>query len=113
MTTRIISIAIAAGLVLGLASPAKAHDEIGVALYVAPAYIHYEAGNRDEYRHRYDDSRLWHKHEHRHKKLHRHYRHFHDRWHRANDHRRDRYYWRDHAQLHRGIGLDQRYTHRH
>lgn len=111
MTTRIISIAIAAGLVLSLASPAKARDDIGVALRVGPAYVHYDKGHRDEYRYRYDDRRHWHKHAHRHKKLHRHYRHLHDRWHRANDHRHDRFYWRDHAWLHRDLGIAHGYAH--
>lgn len=111
MTTRIISIAIAAGLALGAVSSAMAHGEFGVALRVAPAYVHYQARDREEYRYRHDDRRHWHKHEHRYKKLHHRYRHLHDRWHRANDHRRDRFYWRDHAHLHRELGDSHRLTH--
>lgn len=111
MITRITSIAIAAGLALSLVSPARAHDEFGVALRVGPAYVHYQVRDRDEYHYRHDDRRHWYKHEHRHKKLHHRYRHFHDRWHRANDLRRDRFYWRDHAHLHRDLGLDHRYAH--
>jgi hypothetical protein len=110
MTTRIISIAIAAGLALSLVSPANAHDEVGVAARVGPAYVPYHVADRDDYRH-WQHDRRWYKHGHRHKKLHHRYRQLHDRWHWANDRRHDRFYWRDHAHLHSDLGLDHRYEH--